>query len=90
MNPNNYDAIVCAKIPNQLTDPKAYASVTTNMINGPCRELNTNASCMTDNSSNHKRCFKGYSKQFQNETLQGENSYLVYCYHQDFQQVEIR
>jgi len=37
-----------------------------------------------------KKCAKGYPKQFQNETLQGEDFYPVYCYWQDGHYIEVK
>ncbi|CAG8755381.1 15023_t:CDS:2, partial [Cetraspora pellucida] len=86
----NYDAIVCAKIPDPVVNPKVYDSISKYMLHRPCGELNLNAPCMIDDGMGYKRCSKGYPKQFQNETSQGKNSYPIYHRRQDNYYVEIR
>ncbi len=45
---------------------------------------------MVNDDIGHKRCIKGYPKQFQNETIQGEDYYPIYRRRQNEQYVEIR
>ena len=35
--PEDFDAVVCAEIPNPDTHPQLYATVTSSMMHGPCR-----------------------------------------------------
>ncbi|CAJ0765109.1 12185_t:CDS:2, partial [Entrophospora sp. SA101] len=73
--PDDYDDIVCAEIPYPVTNPRANATVIANVFHRPCGSINPNAPCMIDDGTGHKKCTKGYPRQFQNETLQGEDFY---------------
>ncbi|CAJ0643332.1 9279_t:CDS:2 [Entrophospora sp. SA101] len=73
--PDDYDDIVCAEIPDPVTNPRANATVIANVFHRPCGSINPNAPCMIDDGTGHKKCTKGYPRQFQNETLQGEDFY---------------
>ncbi|CAG8570993.1 12632_t:CDS:1, partial [Acaulospora colombiana] len=64
--------------------------VIANMLHGPYKELNPNAPCMINEGMEQKRCIKGYPKQFQNETLQGKNSYPIYHHQQDGHHIKLR
>lgn len=35
-SPDDYDAVVCAEVPNPDTHPQLYATVTSSMMHGPC------------------------------------------------------
>ena len=78
MSPDDYDEIVQAEIPNPVINPKTYATVVANMVHGPCGYLNPSAPCMVKNENGRNRCKKGYPKQFQEETIHGNDSYPVY------------
>ncbi|CAJ0765654.1 20582_t:CDS:2, partial [Entrophospora sp. SA101] len=88
--PDDYDSIVCAEIPDPVVNPNVHATVVTNMFHGPCGELNPNSPCMVDDGTGHKRCSKGYPKQFRDETLQGEDFYPAYRRRQDDHYVKAR
>ncbi|KAL6218678.1 hypothetical protein ACLB2K_011888 [Fragaria x ananassa] len=72
-NPDEYDRIVKAEIPDQNEEPRLYDAVCTHMIHGPCGPLNPRQSCMKKDT-----CNKGYPKSFANFTVQGEDAYPVY------------
>lgn len=65
--------IVSAEIPDVELYPQAYKTVTTFMNHGHCGLLNPNSPCMVDGF-----CSKHYPKQFQEETVAGNDSYPIY------------
>ncbi|XP_035713810.1 uncharacterized protein LOC118438127 [Folsomia candida] len=67
------DKIVCAEIPNKETHPRLYDVVTTNMIHGPCDNINSKSPCLVAG-----KCSKGFPKAFQHETLANVNGYPFY------------
>ncbi|XP_062017408.1 uncharacterized protein LOC133733784 [Rosa rugosa] len=72
-NPDDYDHIVRAEIPNQNEEPELYNAVLGHMIHGPCGVHRRNAPCMKRGS-----CKRGYPKPFSVTTFQGNDSYPVY------------
>ncbi|KAL7317750.1 hypothetical protein PS15m_012312 [Mucor circinelloides] len=62
--------IVSAEIPDPITHPLAYETVTNSMIHGPCGLLNPEAPCMKND-----RCTKNYPFNFAKATtLMGEEN----------------
>ena len=61
---DDYDAIVCAEIPDKDADPQLYEIVKACMIHGPCGALNPQAPCTED-----KKCNKHFPMEFQEERL---------------------
>lgn len=51
-----------------------YEAVLKHTIHGPCGVMNTHALCMKDGRS----CKKNFPKQFQESTIQGNDSYPLY------------
>ncbi|XP_004295965.1 PREDICTED: uncharacterized protein LOC101307681 [Fragaria vesca subsp. vesca] len=84
-NPDEYDRIVKAEIPDQNEEPRLYDAVCTHMIHGPCGPLNPRKSCMKKGT-----CNKGYPKSFANFTVQGEDAYPVYQRRPNRQPVYLR
>lgn len=72
-NPDEYDRIVRAEIPDCHEEPRLFDAVCTHMIHGPCGPLDSRQSCMKNGS-----CNKGYPKPFANFTVQGDDTYPVY------------
>jgi len=70
---DDYNSIVSAEIPNPVTHPLAYETVSTMMMHGPCGVLNPAAPCMKDGV-----CQKHYPKSFCDETQEDNNGYPVY------------
>src|SRR6267143_100262 len=68
------DSIVSAKIPDPITHPMLYATVTKCVIHGPCGPEHPNAPCMVKG-----KCSKHYPKDFCPETHMGENGYPEYA-----------
>ena len=90
MSPDNYDEIVQAEIPDSAVNPKTYVTVIANMVHGPCGHLNPNAPCMTESKNGRKQCKKGYPKQFQEETIHGNDSYPIYRRRNDGRYFELK
>jgi len=52
-NANDIDSIVWAQLPDPVTQPLLYDTITTCMLHGPCGTIKPKASCMAD-----KKCSK--------------------------------
>ncbi|XP_050374857.1 uncharacterized protein LOC126792486 [Argentina anserina] len=72
-NPDDYDRVVRAEVPNQDDEPELYTAVLGHMIHGPCGPLNRRSPCMKRGT-----CKRGYPKPFSDCTVQGNDSYPVY------------
>ena len=68
------DSIVSAQIPDPITQPLLYETVTSCMVHGPCGDIKPNAKCMVN-----KNCSKRYPKQFREHTAMNENGYPDYA-----------
>ena len=73
IRPDQIDNAVVAEIPDKEQDPELYEIVTSNMIHGPCGQLNPHSVCMKNG-----RCSKGFPKNFLRETEQDGDSYPRY------------
>jgi len=62
-NANDIDSIVWAQLPDPVTQPLLYDTITTCMLHGPCGTIKPKASCMAD-----KKCSKQYPKEFRDHT----------------------
>ncbi|CAN6548323.1 unnamed protein product [Malus baccata var. baccata] len=72
-NPDEYDRIVRAEIPNEDVEPQLYNVVLKHMIHGPCGIHNPQSPCMKNGS-----CKRKYPKPFAPVTVQGNDSYPIY------------
>ncbi|KAL6196751.1 hypothetical protein ACLB2K_032365 [Fragaria x ananassa] len=72
-NPDDYNTIVRAEIPDQDEEPELYNAVLGHMIHGPCGVHKRTAPCMKRES-----CKRGYPKPFSDNTYQGNDSYPIY------------
>ncbi|XP_021808472.1 uncharacterized protein LOC110752178 [Prunus avium] len=72
-NPDDYDQIVKAEIPNEHEEPQLYNVVLKHMIHGPCGIQNPQSPCMKNG-----RCKRNYPKSFAASTIQGNDSYPIY------------
>jgi len=72
-DPQDYDSIVRAEIPNKAEEPQLHEAVLKHMIHGPCGTLNPRSPCMKRN-----QCQKRFPKDFLEETRQGNDSYPQY------------
>ena len=69
----DYDRIVCAEIPDVNKNPRLFETVTSQLIHGPCGQLNPNCVCMID-----RLCNKYFPKEYCVETTALEDGYPVY------------
>ena len=74
-NPDHYDKMVCAEIPNPIKYPKMHEMVVKHMMHGPCGNINTTSPCM---QGAPKQCRWRYPRQFNEKTAQGDDSYPLY------------
>ena len=74
-NPDHYDKIVCAEIPDQTKYPKMHQLVVQHMMHDPCGHLRPSSPCM---QGEPKKCRFRYPRQFNDKTSQAENSYPLY------------
>jgi len=70
---NDYDWIVCVKLPDKSTHPELYNIMTSHMLHGPCGALHPSCPCMVNGA-----CSKGYPKTFQPQTEDSTGSYPTY------------
>ncbi len=71
--PDDIDMVISAEIPDKEQDPELHNIVMSQMIHGPCGNLNQNSPCMKD-----RECTKNYPKPFIQHTEQGNDSYPKY------------
>ncbi|XP_025408974.1 uncharacterized protein LOC112682560 [Sipha flava] len=70
ITPDQIDNVICAEIPDPISDPQLHEIVECNMIHGPCSCFNRNSPCMKDNA-----CSKHYPKNLIKETQTGDDGY---------------
>jgi len=70
---NDINQIVSSEIPDPISQPQLYKTVTSSMNHGLCGMLNPNAKCMIDG-----KCSKNYPKCFQDETSTHNDGYPLY------------
>jgi len=69
----DFDSMVSAEIPNSIRHPKAYETVTSCMVHGPCGPDFLSAQCME-----HGKCKKRYPRSFSEETRCDVDGYPEY------------
>ncbi|KAL4581368.1 hypothetical protein LXL04_017582 [Taraxacum kok-saghyz] len=74
-NPEQYDQKVCAEIPDPTKYPKMHEIVVKHMMHGPCGSLGPSSPCM---QGEQKKCRWRYPRQFNEVTMQGNDSYPLY------------
>jgi hypothetical protein len=84
-NPDQYDKIISAEIPDKDKYPVLHSLVIKHMMHGPCGILNSKNVCMENGS-----CRYHYPRTFSETTLQGEDSYPIYRRRDDGRRVRIR
>ena len=74
--PEDFDAIVCAEIPDEEQFPELDKIITTFMMHGPCGTSNPNSPCMQDG-----KCSKKFPKEFVEATFAGDGypHYQEWC-----------
>ena len=48
IRPDEVDSVICAELPDPVSDPVLFQLVTKHMIHGPCSALNRKSPCMVD------------------------------------------
>ncbi|GJZ02049.1 hypothetical protein Tco_0520010 [Tanacetum coccineum] len=86
-NPDHYDKVVCAEIPDPNKHKDLHQLVLKHMIHGPCGHLNTQCACM---KGEPKKCHWNYPRQFQETTRQGNDSYPLYRRRDNGIEVDVR
>ncbi|GJZ46075.1 uncharacterized protein Tco_0593671, partial [Tanacetum coccineum] len=74
-NPDHYNKVVCAKLPDPKKHPLLYKLVVKYMMHGPCGQLRYDSPCM---QGEQKKCQFNYPKEFIETTAQTKNSYPLY------------
>jgi len=70
---DDYDKIVYAELPDELTNPRLYQAVKSHMVHGPCGDANPDCPCMVNG-----QCSKGYPKEYSEVTVDGNDTYPTY------------
>lgn len=73
IRPEDIDSLISAEIPDPSTDQFQFDIVTTNLIHGPCGDLNRSSPCMVDG-----KCTKRFPKDFTNDTVTHVDGYQIY------------
>ncbi|XP_027083735.2 uncharacterized protein [Coffea arabica] len=84
LNPESYDKIVCAELPDKDRYPHLYSLVIKHMIHGPCGAMDKSCPCMRDGT-----CKNRYPKNFCAQTTHGEDTYPYYRRRDDGKSIKI-
>ena len=81
----DFDALVCAEIPDPEKEPVLHGIVTTNNMHGPCGEDDPNCPCMKNGV-----CSCGYKKDWEDTTVlpDGMDNYIVMRRREDGRKVK--
>jgi hypothetical protein len=84
LSPDQYDTVVTAELPDPISEPELYETISTCMMHGPCGCAHPNASCMKpkDVPIHQRSCSKGYPKPFE-ESSHDADGYPHYRRRQD-------
>ncbi|XP_071905593.1 uncharacterized protein [Coffea arabica] len=85
LNPESYDKVVCAELPDKDRYPHLYSLVVKHMIHGPCGAMDKSCPCMRDGI-----CKNRYPKNFCAQTTHGEDTYPYYRRRDDGKRVKVR
>uniref|UniRef100_A0A453GBK2 Helitron helicase-like domain-containing protein n=1 Tax=Aegilops tauschii subsp. strangulata TaxID=200361 RepID=A0A453GBK2_AEGTS len=83
--PEQYDRLISAELPDKQKYPELYAMVVKHMMHGPCSALNPKNVCMQDNE-----CKCRYPRPFNENIVQGKDSYPVYRRRDDGRRAKFR
>ncbi|KAJ9551807.1 hypothetical protein OSB04_015852 [Centaurea solstitialis] len=86
-NPDHYDRIVCAEIPDPTNHLQLHRLVVTHMMHGPCGHLRRSSPCMEGEPS---KCHSRYPRQFSDTTTHADDSYPLYRRRNNGMEVHIR
>nr|XP_027082380.1 uncharacterized protein LOC113704703 [Coffea arabica] len=85
LNPESYDKVVCAELPDRARYPHLYNLVVKHMIHGPCGDMDKTCPCMRDGS-----CKSRYPKDFCSQTTHAEDGYPHYRRRDDGRKIKVR
>ncbi|XP_027174556.1 uncharacterized protein LOC113774189 [Coffea eugenioides] len=85
LNPESYDKIVCAELPDKDRYPHLYSLVIKHMIHGPCGTMDKSCPCIRDGT-----CKNRYPKNFCAQTTHGEDTYPYYRRRDDGKSIRVR
>ncbi|XP_027171707.1 uncharacterized protein LOC113771310 [Coffea eugenioides] len=85
LNPQSYDRIVSAELPNPHQYPHLYSLVLKHMIHGPCGVMDQTSPCMKNGS-----CKNHYPKNFCEQTVHAEDTYPCYRRRDDGRKIKVR
>ncbi|XP_071939243.1 uncharacterized protein [Coffea arabica] len=85
LNPQSYDRIVSAELPNPHQYPNLYFLVLKHMIHGPCGVMDQTSPCMRNGS-----CKNHYPKNFCEQTVHVEDSYPCYRMRDNGKKIKVR
>ncbi|XP_053202450.1 uncharacterized protein LOC128387301 [Panonychus citri] len=68
------DSVVCAEIPDPISDPELFKLVTSHMIHGPCGIVDNTSQCLNDEGN----CTKKFPKPYQEQTQISDQGYPLY------------
>ena len=71
--PEEIDSVISEELPDPPTDQLLFNIVTTNMIHGPCGDLNRLLPCMAD-----RKCRKRFPKDFTKDMITNVDRYPIY------------
>jgi hypothetical protein len=72
-NADDFDDIICAELPDPVTQPLLHATIVNTMLHGPCGAANPNCPCMVNGY-----CKNHYPKAFSETTSVPESGYPEY------------
>nr|XP_027083804.1 uncharacterized protein LOC113706116 [Coffea arabica] len=85
LNPESYDKVVCAELPDRTRYPHLYNLVVKHMIHGPCGSMDKTCPCMRDGT-----CKSHYPKDFCPYTTHAEDGYPYYRRRDDGRKIKVR
>jgi hypothetical protein len=79
LSTHDIDEMICAELPDPVTEKALYDIVTTSMMHGPCGTLDGNAPCCIDKDGVKTGiCSKRYPKDYCEHTKACEDGYPIY------------
>ncbi|CAB4416166.1 unnamed protein product [Rhizophagus irregularis] len=81
----DYDTLISAEIPDKDSNLLTFVTVQKSMMHGPCGAFMPSAPCMKDG-----KCSKRYPRNFQENTIENEDSYPLYRRKNNGKTVEVR
>mgnify|MGYP004713635849 CR=1 FL=1 len=84
LNPESFDRIVCAELPDPKQHPHLYSLILKHMIHGPCGTVDKSSPCMKNGAyKNH------YPKNFCDCITHAEDSYPYYMRRDDGRKITV-